>query len=201
MDTPTLPTTIHVATIDNEKSLTNQGYSVLKLRAIAELEEMTIKGKQDIDNAVTIATNTAIGDLKSDYDTILTDWDKTKAELDIETQIAITSIQHTIDESSQVSENVSQISKDLEETKHDVKLLDQDIDKVVAKAKSAVAQATKEATDTAVIACSDDLYEKNATYIANMDDVFSENMGLMQELQSSYDLQDAISKATAASLQ
>ena len=114
MDTAPLPTTIH---IDNDASLTTQAYSVLKLTAIAELEEATTKGKKSIDTAVTIATNTAIAELKTDYESTLTYWDTTKATLDQETKQAISDIQHALDESSQVTENVSQITKDLEETK------------------------------------------------------------------------------------
>ena len=61
MDHATLPTTIH---IDNDKSLTTQAYSVLKLTAIAELEEMTTKGKNTIDTAVKTAKTHAIDDLR-----------------------------------------------------------------------------------------------------------------------------------------
>jgi len=70
-----------------------------------------------------------------DYESILTDWDKTKTELYIDTQSAITSIQNALDESSQLTENVSQILKYLEETKHELELLDKNIDTVVARVK------------------------------------------------------------------
>lgn len=70
-----------------------------------------------------------------DYESILTDWDKTKTELYIDTQSAITSIQNALDESSQLTENVSQILKYLEETKHELELLYKNIDTVVARVK------------------------------------------------------------------
>ena len=60
--------------------------------------------------------------------------------------------------------------------------------------------AVKEATDTAVDASSTNLYDKNNSYIADMDEVFSENMGLMLKLHLSYDLQAPIANATTASL-
>ena len=62
-----------------------------------------MKGKQTIDKAITTATSTALQELKTDYEIILGDWDKTKAELDLETRMAITSIQNALDESSQVT--------------------------------------------------------------------------------------------------
>ena len=197
MDTAPLPTTIH---IENDEFLTTQAYSVLKLTAIAELEEATTKGKKSINTAVTKATNTAIAELKNEYESTLTEWDTTKITLDLETKQAILDIQNALDESSQVTENVSQITKDLEATKQDVKLLDKSVDMVVEKAKNTVTHATKEATNTAVTACSKDLLETNKFYIADMDTVFSENMGLMQDLQSSFDPTAALDTATTASI-
>ena len=104
MDQKTMPTTIHIDTKDNDRSLTNQSFSELKLDAIAELEEVTAKGKLTINTAVMTATTHAINNLRKDYKSILTNWDKTKTELDIDTQRAITSIQNAIDDST---ENVS----------------------------------------------------------------------------------------------
>ena len=53
-----LPTTIHIT---NETTLTDQDYSALKLTAIADLKELTTKGRETIDNAITTATSTALG--------------------------------------------------------------------------------------------------------------------------------------------
>ena len=75
-------------------------------------------------------------------------------------------------------------------------LLDKSIDDVVTKAKNAMVHATKQATHETVSAYTTELYDKNQSYIANMDTVFSENMGLMQELHSDFDPQPTITKAT-----
>lgn len=99
---------------------------------------MTSTGKNTIDNAVTTAKTYTIDNLNQNYNSILTDWDKTKAILDIEIQSSIMCIQNTLDKSSQVTNNVSQISKDLEETKHNLELLDKSIDNVVVWIKNAV---------------------------------------------------------------
>ena len=97
METLQLPTTIH---INNDTDITDQGYLVLKLTAIAKLKELTKKGKQTIDNATTTSTSTALQDLETDYESILTEWDKTEAEFDLKTHMAITSIQNALEKSS-----------------------------------------------------------------------------------------------------
>ena len=81
-----------------------------------------------------------------------------------------------------MTDNVSHISKVLDETKHDLELLDKTVDNVVAKVRNNIEQRTAETTK----ACSNNIYEKNNPLIADMDDVFSENMGLMQGLQLSF---------------
>lgn len=48
---------------------------------------------------MTNATNTAIEDIKNDYESTINEWDKTKAFLDLETQQAITDIQNALNES------------------------------------------------------------------------------------------------------
>lgn len=95
----------------------SQAYSALKLNAIAELEEVTVKGDKSINTAVMISTTAAIAEIKNDYESTLTEWDKAKAELDLVTQQTRRDIKYTIDGPIQVTGNVSQITKDVKETK------------------------------------------------------------------------------------
>ena len=188
----TLPTTIHIKRLNYDNSFEKREISAIKLTAIAEINQ-----------AVDTAKTTAIDYLKQDYNTILSDWDTTKAELDAETQLALKDIQAALKESSQVSNNVSQANKYLNDTKQDVeeirqtiKQLDLSVDSIVSKAKNAVANATKHATDEAISACTNDLHETNQDHIANMEAVFSENMGLMQDLQRNFNPHDMMNETT-----
>ena len=57
--------------------------------AVSKLEETTTKEKEIIENAISKAKSNAINDIQYNYDSILLDWDKTKAELDLEKQLAL----------------------------------------------------------------------------------------------------------------
>ena len=90
-----------------------------------------------------VSKATAGNALQNNYKYSMYKWDKTKAELDIETKLAIIDIQITHDETSQIANDYKQISKDISKSKTTINKLDDIIDKVIQK-------ATKDAT-TAIL--------------------------------------------------
>ena len=189
-----MPTTtqIQTACAPDDNSLTKTNYAQLKLATIAEIEETTKKGRQIIDNVV-IDKTTAIVDLQRDYDSIHIDWDKTKVELDLETKNAIPEMKQAKDESRQMATDHDKISQDLKTTKIDIADLHENMDTIISKVQTAV----KAVTDDLVSSTVDSISTKNEEQIQNMDDVFTENMDVMQRQSSTPVLTANIEVATA----
>ena len=99
-----------------------------------------------------------------------------------------------------MTENVLQLTKDIEDSKQDIEHLDKNIDRIVKKAKNVVADATKQATDDAVNEYTTDLHDKKREYTADMDKVFSGNMGLMQDLCVTFNLNTTVNESTTKSI-
>ena len=152
----------------------------MKLAAIAEIEETTLKGKQTLDEVVTGQT-TALADLQKDYDAILIDWDETKAELDLETKNAIADMKQVMDASSQMSNNHGKINRDLQIKKTNIATLHEDMTTITTKAQTAV-NITK---DNLVASSINNIPIANNEHLQNMDETFAENMDLMQQQHSS----------------
>ena len=150
---PELPSSIQLLTPgstslthSNEKSLTANGYSELKMTAIAELMESTTNGL----TVITKAKETAVTTLKEDYDKILAGWDETKAKLDFESKLAITDLHVALTETSQVSTNSCMIRTDLDEAKAEISNIDASIDNVIEKATSTETKVTRGAVEDAL---------------------------------------------------
>ena len=80
----------------NEKSLTEHGYSKMKLTAEQDIKMMitatTKKSKEDIGHAINNAKSAALNDINEEYNTLLKNimkYNTTKEDLDNETKISI----------------------------------------------------------------------------------------------------------------
>ena len=131
----------------------------------------------------------AITELK-DYKHIKSDWDRQKA-FDLEAHMAVTTTQNVINKSSQGTEIVSHISKDTEDAKHEIKLQNKDI-----YTNKKVKDKTYNASEVAV---SKHIYYISTAKTDNfdkMDTVFAENMSLMEEISSSFNVNEVFQSAT-----
>ena len=117
-------------------------YSELKMNAIAELEETTMRSKETISDSVTQVKQQAIAELTNDYESILSGWDTQKANFDHEIKIATDSIKSATTKSCDVIDNITQIDKDIEATKTNLKKLDINTASLAAKVMNVATDAT-----------------------------------------------------------
>ena len=182
----TLPTTIHIDKPDNEVSPAKQEISAITLIAIAEINQ-----------AVNTAKPNVIDSLKEDYTSMLSTLDKTKVELDAETKLTVEGIQNVLDNSSQASKYVSHANTKLEETKLEIEETKEAIEQLDLNVEN-IATKARTATNEAISTYANELYDTNQDHIADMEDIFSENMGLMQDLQQKFNPQHTINEVTSA---
>ena len=148
----------------------------MKLHAITELEETTTKGCDLIKGAMTTALDT----LQSDYNKIVAKWDATKFKLDREAKLTIDDMQKEIDEKSSIAYRREQLlSIDVTQTKATITSIEEQLAFRMDKVSLAVITAIYDATDAALARAID-------KHMRTLDDIFKENMGLMDELYSSY---------------
>ena len=80
---------------------TLEAYSELKLAAIKEVAQEITASKNVIDDA----RNSTVKSLKTEYETILSNWDTNKAELESETKMALLDMQNVLKEKGQLDYN------------------------------------------------------------------------------------------------
>lgn len=152
------------------------------MTAIAEIMESTTKGLA----IITGAKDTAVTNLQQKYDDISTDWDKTKAELDFETKLAIIYLHNALHEISYISIYMCIVKTDLDETRNTVDALHENLDDVISKATAAATTVIISAVDKSTKKAIHNITFHSDAHLQNMNDVFSENMGLMHDQHSSY---------------
>ena len=182
--------------VANEKSLSAQGYLALKMKAIKEIMESTTNGLVIIMQA----KDNAVNNLQNNYDKIIFDWDKTKNDLDTETKIAIMDLTNAMHETRQISITHRTIRSEIDEIRITIDELGNNIDDVIEKMTSTAAKMTNNAVDTSMKKVIHNINSHSDTYIQNMEDMFSENMVLVHDQHTLYNITQLCTDTKIAAL-
>ena len=167
-----MPSTIQVSTVIADDNQLQNEYDELKLASIAEIEQATQKGTNQID--------IALSDIQNEYDAILINWDKTKTDLELETKEAIDDMSHMMTDTKVLVDDHAKITENIKRTKSDIATMNTDMTTIIGTVKMMVTQATEDL----IASAEDDILDKNHFYLQNMDETFAENIDLMQQLHS-----------------
>ena len=208
--------------ITNEKSLTEHGYSKMKSTAEQDMKLMisaaTERSKEEIGKAINNAKSIAIQDINAEYDAIVADlkkFDTTKDELEIETNIAIQSMQDAKLTGNEIQDKMNSVIAGHKKVEQDIVISrasitqaherKRELDTLIAATTTkvanlekdtksyevAIATATATAKDKAIGDATTYLSSHNDTLLDKMEKVFSCNMQLMEDEKDEFNVDKA----------